>query len=304
MPLLHIPDLHHVISGGISWGRLGSADHMFSLPITTTAHLGQRGFARADSYAARHSMLESQTTLGKTSSGFHPAATNAFSRSGRHSTPIPTHTTTSSSRSTGRNSSRAQGRSSEVGTSLAIDTAEALAESKPYARGSVAYVGVDASSSVAMSEPSSLVGNESSYRSSSSSSHESESHTSVPPQLRIISLDQESGRIISADSPRGSARVLAWHPSSVGGEGTDSRSVTSEMSATSTGNLARIRHQCWCECTSLCAQCIDLLAQLESQAEFLLRTSCKNYVTFHFRTIHMHIAGALSFLFLVHHTKY
>ena len=237
------------VSGGISWGRLGSSDHTFSLPITPTAHMGQRAFAppshgsrlshvsRADSmgYAARHSMLESQNTIGRMSSGlpFSPGATHAFSRSGRHSTPLPSHT---SSKSTGRNSSKAKRRGCDVGSSLTFDLAETLSEAKPYAHGSVTHVTVDASSSVGISGVSSLARNESSYRSSSSSSQEDESHGSIPPQLRIISLDQESGRIFSAESPRGSSRVLAWHPSSTGG-GIDSQSVTSERSATSTGAL-------------------------------------------------------------------
>ena len=238
-------------AGNITWGRLGSADHMFSLPITPTAHLGQRGFApsghgsrlshvsRADSmgYAARHSMLESQHTLGKSrgSMAFSPSATHAFSRTARHSTPVPQHT--GPSRSTGRNSSRANRRGSEVNASLSFDTAEPIVETKHYARSSVAHVGVDTASSAGMSGPSPLVGNESSFRSSSSSSQESDTQGSVPPQLRIISLDEGSGRIISAESPRGSARVLAWHPTSTGGGVTDSHSVTSELSATSTGEI-------------------------------------------------------------------
>ncbi len=235
-------------AGNISWGRLGAGDHMFSLPITPTAHLGQRAFAplghgsrlshvsRADSmgYAARHSMLESQHTMGKTTSAFN--TTNAFSRSGRHSTPVPSHTTTS--RGTGRNSRKANWHGSEAGVSVSFEAAGSFAESKSHARGSMTNVSVDASSTVGLSAPSSMVGNESSFRSSSSSSQESESQGSVPPQLRIISLDEESGRIISAESPRGSARVLAWHPSSNGGGGMDDHSVTSEMSATSTGTIA------------------------------------------------------------------
>ncbi|KAL0043607.1 hypothetical protein WJX79_009654 [Trebouxia sp. C0005] len=232
-------------SGNISWGRLGAGDHMFSLPITPTAHLGQRAFAppghgsrlshvsRADSmgYAARHSMLESQHTMGKTTSSMGNT-TNAFSRSGRHSTPVPSHTTVS--RNTGRKSSKANWHSSEAGVSVSFEAAGSFAETKSHAHGSMTHVSVDASSSVGVSAPSSMMGNESSFRSSSSSSQESESQGSVPPQLRIISLDEESGRIISAESPRGSARVLAWHPSSAGGGGADDHSVTSEMSATST----------------------------------------------------------------------
>ncbi len=223
---------------------------MFSLPITPTAHLGQRAFAppghgsrlshvsRADSmgYAARHSMLESQHTMGKTTSSLAFNTTAAFSRSGRHSTPVPSHMTVS--RSTGRNSSKANWHGSEAGVSVSFEAAGSFAESKSHARGSTTNVSVDASSSVGLSAPSSMMGNESSFRSSSSSSQESESQGSVPPQLRIISLDEESGRIISAESPRGSARVLAWHPSSTGGGGVDDHSVTSEMSATSTGNTA------------------------------------------------------------------
>ena len=216
---------------------------MFSLPITPTAHLGQRAFAppghgsrlshvsRADSmgYAARHSMLESQNTMGKTTSSMAFNTTHAFSRSGRHSTPVPSHTT--ASRSTGRNSSRAKWHGSEAGASLSFEAAGSFAESKSHARGSMTHVSVDASSSVGLSAPSSMMGNESSFRSSSSSSQESESQGSVPPQLRII----------SAESPRGSARVLAWHPFSTGGGGVDDHSVTSEMSATSTGNIALFR---------------------------------------------------------------
>ncbi len=225
---------------------------MFSLPITPTAHLGQRAFAppghgsrlshvsRADSmgYAARHSMLESQHTMGKTTSSMAFNSTTAFSRSGRHSTPVPSHRT--ASRSTGRNSSKANWHGSEAGVSVSFEAAASFAESKSHARGSMTNVSVDASSNVGLSAPSSMMGNESSFRSSSSSSQESESLGSVPPQLRIISLDEESGRIISAESPQGSARVLAWHPSSTGGGGVDDHSVTSEMSATSTGNTASL----------------------------------------------------------------
>ena len=183
-------------------------------------------------------MLESQHTLGKAGSGlpFSPSTTHgAFSRSGRHSTPVPSHTM---SRTTGRPSSRSHNRrGSEAGHSFAADAAserEFRAAPKSYARSSTAYVSVDATSSVGHSGPSSLVGNESSFRSSSSSSQESESHGSIPPQLRIISLDEDSGRIISAESPRGSARVSCKHPTSTSG-GADSVSVTSEKSATSTG---------------------------------------------------------------------
>lgn len=124
-----------------------------------------------------------------------------------------------------------------MNASLSFDTAEPIVETKLYARSSVAHVGMEAASSAGVSGPSSLVGNESSFRSSSSSSQESDTQGSVPPQLRIISLVEGSGRIISAESPRGSARVLAWHPTSTGGGVTDSHSVTSELSATSTGKI-------------------------------------------------------------------
>ena len=227
---------------------------MFSLPITPTAHLGQRPFApfnnhgsrlshvsRAEpmGYAARHSMLESQHTLGKAGLGlpFSPNSTHgAFSRSGRHSTPVPSHTL---SRTTGRPSTKISRRGSEAGHSFAADAmAEFRAEPKSYTRSRISHVTVDANSSVALSGPSSFIGNESSFRSSSSSSQESESHGSIPPQLRIISLDQDSGRIISAESPRGSAIVLSWHPTSKA----DSVSVTSEKSATRT-SISLLAHE-------------------------------------------------------------
>ena len=85
-------------AGGIRWGRLGTADHMFSLPITPTAHLNQRGFgppghssrlshvSRADSYAARHTFAEAQSSLSRNTSVL-PLPPSSSRTSGRHSTP-------------------------------------------------------------------------------------------------------------------------------------------------------------------------------------------------------------------------
>lgn len=85
-------------AGAIKWGRLGAADHMFSLPITPTAHLNQRGFvhpghssrlshvSRADSYAARHTFQETQSSLSRNSS-VAPLPPSSSRTSGRHSTP-------------------------------------------------------------------------------------------------------------------------------------------------------------------------------------------------------------------------
>ena len=238
--------MNGIAAGGVRWGRLGAEDHMFSLPITPTAHLTSRAFApgghnsrlshvsRAEpkGYAARHSLLESQHTVDRTSSGnpFAPSANHAFSQSERFSTPaaspVPRHSTTAS-----RNSNRSTRRSSEAGSGFG-DTALPAHEAKSYARSSTAHVNVDAYSNIAMSEVSSFGGNESSYV-SSSSSQESESHGPVQPQLRVISLDQESGRIMSADSPRGASRVLAWHPSSTGVSDNPHSIAPSDRSATS-----------------------------------------------------------------------
>lgn len=262
--------------GGVTWGRLGSQDHMFSLPITPTAHLGPRAQAsgghrgdpgghnsrlshvsRAEpkGYAARHSLLETQHSFARTNSGnpFAPGATtHAFSHSGRHSTPPSMGPTPNPRQTPGRNggSNRSSHRGSDAGSGFG-DAVAALHGSKSYSRTSTAHVNVDAYSNIGLSEvssfggresslgggesslagrESSLGGRESSYVSSSSSSQESESHGSVQLPLRVISLDQHSGRIISADSPRGSSRVLAWHPSSMGGP--EERHV-SDRSATS-----------------------------------------------------------------------
>ena len=85
-------------SGAVKWGRLGAGDHMFSLPITPTAHLNQRGFgqpghssrlshvSRADSYAARHTFAETHSSLGRNSSAL-PLPPSSSRTSGRHSTP-------------------------------------------------------------------------------------------------------------------------------------------------------------------------------------------------------------------------
>ena len=259
---------------------------MFSLPITPTAHLGQRAFAtggprgdpgghnsrlshvsRAEpkGYAARHSLLETQHSIARLSSGnpFSPGATmHAFSHSGRHSTPPSLSPTPNPRQTSGRNggSSRSSHRGSEAGSGFG-DTATMGHGSKAYSRSSTVHVNVDAYSNMGMSEvssfggqesslggresslgghessfgkhESSLGGRESSYV-SSSSSQESESHNSVEPQLRVISLDQDSGRIVSADSPRGSSRVLAWHPSSTGGLEDRLALAPSDRSATST----------------------------------------------------------------------
>ena len=220
---------------------------MFSLPVTPTAHLPPKAFgshgsrlshvSKADpkGYAARHSMLEGQATLGKTASG-NPFAPGFTHRSGRHSTPVPTNTTPN--RSIGGERIRGNQRSSEAG---ALD---ALTEVKPHeaGRGRLALreaspgVSVSATSDNGKSALGSFVANEPSYRSSSSSSQESASQGWVPPQLRMISLDQEAGRIISAESLGGACRVLAWHPSSTGVGGMDrSQSFTIERSAASTG---------------------------------------------------------------------
>ena len=228
--------------GGVTWGRLGSQDHMFSLPITPTAHLGQRAIAlgghnsrlshvsRAEpkGYAARHSLLESQHSVARTGSGnpFSLGATShGFSHSGRHSTPPSLGPTTTPRQTPGRNgnSNRSTRRGSEAGSGFG-DAGAVLHDPKAYSRRSSAHVNIDAYSNTVMSEvssplagrESSLGGHESSYE-SSSSSQESESVGSLQPQLRVISLDQGSGRIISADAPRGSSRVLAWHPSGMGG---------------------------------------------------------------------------------------
>ena len=234
------------VAGGVRWGRLGSQDHMFSLPITPTAHLNQRAFApgghnsrlshvskaEPKGYAARHSLLESQHTVNRTSSGspFSPGATHAFSRSGRHSTPASSPAPRQST-VLGRNSNKGTRRSSEAGSGFG-DTVSASHEAKSYHRSGTAQVNVDAYSHMGMSEVSSFGGNESSYV-SSSSSQESESHGPSQPQLRVISLDQGSGRIISADSPRGSSRVLAWHPTSTGASDNQANVAPSDRSATS-----------------------------------------------------------------------
>ena len=274
----------------MTWGRLGSQDHMFSLPITPTAHLGQRAFAtggprgdpgghnsrlshvsRADpkGYAARHSLLETQHSLARLSSGnpFAPGATtHTFSHSGRHSTPPSLGPTPNPRQTPGRKggSSRSSHRGSDAGSGFG-DTATAVHGSKTYSRSSTAHVNVDAFSNMGMSVVSSfggresslggresslgghesiLGGRESSYV-SSSSSQESESRNSVQPQLRVISLDQDSGRLISADSPRGSSRVLAWHPSSTGGPEDRLTLAPSDKSATSTSESCLA-------CTLLC----------------------------------------------------
>ena len=250
---------------------------MFSLPITPTAHLGQRAFAmggpkgdpgghnsrlshvsRAEpkGYAARHSLLETQHSFARLNSG------NPFSHSGRHSTPPSLGPTHNPRQTPGRNgsSSRSSHRGSEAGSGLG-DFATGVHGSKAYSRSSTTHVNVDAYSNMGMSEvgsfggressqggresslgehESSLGGRESSFGGressyvSSSSSQESDSHGAVQPQLRVISLDQDSGRIISADSPRGSSRVLAWHPSSMGGSEDRSALAPSDKSATST----------------------------------------------------------------------
>lgn len=219
---------------------------MFSLPITPTAHLGQRAFApvghnsrlshvskaELKGYAARHSLLESQHTVNRTSSGnpFAPGATGAFSRSGRHSTPVNSPAPRRST--TGRNSSKSARHSSEAGSGFG-ETFNASHGPKLYSRSSTAHVNVSVDAyGNTMSEVSSFGGNESSYV-SSSSSQESESHGSGRPQLRVISLDQDSGRIISADSPRGSSRVLAWHPSSTGASDKQTGVTPSDRSVTS-----------------------------------------------------------------------
>ena len=263
--------------GGVTWGRLGSQDHMFSLPITPTAHLGQRAFAmggprgdpgghnsrlshvsRAEpkGYAARHSLLETQHSVARLSSGntFSPGATmHAFSHSGRHSTPPPLGPTPPTKQTPGRSGS--SNRSSHRGSPSDFgDTATALHGSKTYSRSSTAHVNVDAYSNMGMAEvsffgghessqgghesslgdrESSFGGRESSYV-SSLSSQPSDSRGPVQPQLRVISLDQDSGRIISADSPRGASRVLAWHPSSMGGSEDRPTLAPSDRSATST----------------------------------------------------------------------
>ena len=71
---------------------------MFSLPITPTAHPSQRGFAhpghgsrlshvsRADSYAARHTFAEAQSSLSRNTSAL-PLPQGSLRTSGRHSTP-------------------------------------------------------------------------------------------------------------------------------------------------------------------------------------------------------------------------
>lgn len=223
---------------------------MFSLPITPTAHLGQRPFtlgghnsrlshvskAEPKGYAARHSLLESQHSAARTSSGnpFAPGATPAFSRSGRHSTPAsiaPSPASRQTSARNGNSSKTTPRRGSEAGSGFG-DTSNVLHEAKLYARGSTAHVNVDAYSNMAMSEVSSFGGRESSYV-SSSSSQESESHEPDQQHLRVISLDQESGRIISAASPRGSSRVLAWHPSGIGALEDHPILAPSDRSATS-----------------------------------------------------------------------
>lgn len=225
---------------------------MFSLPITPTAHLGQRPFAlgghnsrlshvsRAEpkGYAARHSLLETQHSAARTRSGnpFSPGATHAFSRSGRHSTPasLAPSPTPRQIQTPGRNgnSNRSTPRQgSEAGSGFG-DTGNVSRGAKVYARSSTTRVSVDAYSNMGMLEGSSAGGRESSYV-SSSSSQESESDGSNQRQLRVISLDQESGRIISAASPRGSSRVLAWHPSGMGALEDHPNLAPSERSATS-----------------------------------------------------------------------
>lgn len=71
---------------------------MFSLPITPTAHLNQRGFgapghssrlshvSRADSYAARHTFAEAQSSLSRNTSVVQLPPSSSRT-SGRHSTP-------------------------------------------------------------------------------------------------------------------------------------------------------------------------------------------------------------------------
>ena len=250
---------------------------MFSLPITPTAHLGQRAFAmggpkgdpqghnsrlshvsRAEpkGYAARHSLLETQHSVARLSSGnlFSPGATmHTFSHSGRHSTPPSL--SPNPRQTPGRNgrSSRSSHRGSEAASGFG-DTATAVHGSKAYSRSSTTHASVEAHSDMGMLEVSSFGGRESSLTGhesslgghessfggressyvSSSSSQESDPHGAVQPQLRVISLDQDSGRIISADSPRGSSRVLAWHPSSMGGSEDRSTLAPSDKSATST----------------------------------------------------------------------
>ena len=218
---------------------------MFSLPITPTAHLGQRPFAlggqnsrlshvsRAEpkGYAARHSLLESQHSAARTTS-FSPSATHGFSRSGRHSTPASLAPTPRQTPSRNGNSNRSTPRrGSEAGSGFA-DTGNVQHGAKVYARSSTAHVSVDAYSNMGMSEGSSVGGRESSYV-SSSSSQESESHGSGQRQLRVISLDPESGRIISGASSRESSRVLAWHPSGIGGLEDHPMLAPSDRSATS-----------------------------------------------------------------------
>ena len=319
--------------GGVTWGRLGSQDHMFSLPITPTAHLGPRaGGLRGDpgghnsrlshvsraepkGYAARHSLLETQHSVARTSSGnpFAPGATiHAFSHSGRHSTPPSMGPTPNPRHTLGRNggSNRSSQRGSEAGSGFG-DTGTALHGSKSYSRGSTAHVNVEAYSNIGLSEvssfggresslggresslggresslggrESSLGGRESSYVSSSSSSQESESHGSVQPPLRVISLDQDSGRIISADSPRGSSRVLAWHPSSMGGSEERHVPAHSDRSATSASEsclpctllllsedaLSSTPQQCLglcsgCNSAPVCFMCIHHVCYLKS----------------------------------------